>query len=95
MTSQNSIAQALDRARGLLSYLVEHREELEPNSAGAKQLQNMAVHVTNIEEWVAAAPVDPSNAVKRLRDFSNTIERLKVPSDSSRGTRSVCQELVE
>ena len=95
VTSQNSIAQALDRARGLLSYLVEHREELEPNSAGAKQLQNMAVHVTNIEEWVATAPVDPSNAVKRLRDFSNTIERLKVPSDSSRSTRSVCQELVE
>ncbi len=95
MTSQNTIAQALERARELLSYLVEHREELEPNSAGAKQLQNMAVHVTSIEEWLATAPVDPSNAVKRLRDFSNTIERLKVPGDSASTIRSVCQELVE
>jgi len=95
VTSQNTIAQALERAREMLSYLVEHREELEPNSAGAKQLQNMAVHVTSIEEWLASAPVDPSNAVKRLRDFSNTIDRLKVPGDSAPTTRSVCQELVE
>lgn len=95
VTSQNTIAQALERARELLSYLVEHREELDPSSAGTKQLQNMAVHVTSIEEWLATAPADPSNAVKRLRDFSNTIERLKVPGDSARTTRSVCLELVE
>src|SRR5688572_4056038 len=95
VTSQNTIAQALERSRELLSYLVDHREELEPNSAGAKQLQNMAVHVTSIEEWLASAPADPSNAVKRLRDFSNTIERLKVPGDSAPTTRSACQELVE
>jgi len=95
VTSQNSIAQALERARALLSYLVEHREELDPGSAGAKQLQNMVVHVTSIEEWLASAPEDPSNAVKRLRDFSNTIERLKVPADAAPTTRSVCLELVE
>lgn len=95
MTSQNSIAQALERARGLLSYLAEHREECEPQGAGAKQLQNMAVHVSSIEEWIACAPDDPSNAVRRLRDFSNTIGRLKVPSDSARTTGSVCLELIE
>ena len=95
VTNQNTVEQALERARELLSYLVEHRGECGPDGAGAKQLQNMAVHVTSIEEWVAGAPVDPSNAVRRLRDFSNTIERLKVPSDSARATRNVCLELIE
>ena len=95
MTSDNTIAQALERARGLLSYLVEHREECEPNGAGAKQLQNMVVHVASIEQWVARAPDDASNAVRRLRDFSKTIERLKVLCESARTTRNVCQELIE
>jgi len=95
VTSQNTIAQTLERARGLLSYLVEHREECAPNGPGAKQLQNIGAHVANIEEWVACAGNDPSNAVKRLRDFSNTVERLKVPCDSAPTTRGACVELVE
>jgi hypothetical protein len=95
MKNQITVAQALERARGLLSYLVEHRDDCAPSGAGARQLQNMAVHVTNIEEWVASEPADPTNAVKRLRDFSNTIERLKVPDDSATDTRNACQELIE
>jgi len=95
MENQNTVAETLQRARGLLTYLVEHREDCAASGAGAKQLQNMAVHVTNIEEWVAGNPVDPTNAVKRLRDFANTIERLKVPGDSARATRNACQELIE
>jgi hypothetical protein len=95
VTTQNTIEQALERARGLLAYLVEHRAECGPGGAGAKQLQNMSAHVTSIEEWVACAPVDPSNAVRRLRDFSNTIERLKVPDESARTTRGACLELIE
>ena len=55
----------------------------------------MAVHVTSIEEWIACDPADPSNAVRRLRDFSNTIKRLKVPSESARNTGNVCMELIE
>jgi hypothetical protein len=95
MTTQNKIAQALERARGLLTYLAEHREDCGPKGAGAKQLQNMAVHVTNIEEFIARAPEDASNAVRRLRDFTSTIERLKVPADSARTAGSACEELIE
>ena len=95
MKNQNTVAEALERARGLLSYLVEHREDCAASGAGAKQLQNMSVHVTNIQEWIAGDPADPTNAVKRLRDFANTIERLKVPGDSARATRDACQELID
>ena len=95
MNNQNTVAEALQRARAHLTYLVEHREDCAASGAGAKQLQNMAVHVTNIEEWIAGEPVDPTNAVKRLRDFANTIERLKVPDDSARDTRNACQELID
>jgi|SRR5688572_20074533 len=95
MDKQNTVAGALQRARAHLTYLVEHREDCAASGAGAKQLQNMSVHVTNIEEWIAGEPVDPTNAVKRLRDFANTIERLKVPDDSARDTRNTCQELID
>ena len=95
MTNQFAIAQTLERARGLLSYLADNRQECEPKGPGATQLRNMVGFVASIEAWVVSASADFSNAVKRLRDFSNTIERLEVPPDSIRDTRGVRLELIE
>ena len=55
----------------------------------------MAVFVRSIEQWITGASDDFSNAVKRLRDFSNTIERLKVPPEATRDTSGVRLELIE
>ena len=81
MTTPNTIAQTLERARGLLSHLVDQNQHDQytargPVVLGGTQLRNMLVHVSNIEARVADI-VDPANAVKRLRDFSKIIERHK------------------
>lgn len=75
MTNPSSIAQTLERARGLLSDLVD-----QDKAPGSTQLQNMLIHVSNIQARVVGAGEDPTNAVKRLRDFSLVIKRYK-PDD--------------
>ena len=82
MTNPNTIAQTLERARGLLSNLADQQEAdqlrvREPAPISASRLRNMMSHVENIKLRVADSTVDSSNAVKRLRDFSKTIERYK------------------
>ena len=82
MTTPNTIAQSLERARGLLSHLVDQNQvdqykAREPAALGGTQLRNMLVHVANIEARVADTAEDPANAAKRLRDFSKVIERHK------------------
>jgi hypothetical protein len=82
VTTPNTIAQTLERARGLLSHLVdqnqvEQYQERGPAALGGTQLRNMLTHISNIEARVADPAVDSSNAAKRLRDFSKIIERHK------------------
>ena len=82
MTTSNTIAQTLERARGLLAHLVDQNEVDEykthaPVALGGTQLRNILTHVTNIEARVADTVEDPANAVKRLRDFSKLIERYR------------------
>jgi hypothetical protein len=82
VTTPNTIAQTLERARGLLSHLVDQTEvdqykARESATLGGTRLRNMLVHVSNIEARVADVAEDPANAVKRLRDFSKIIERHK------------------
>ena len=82
MTTPNTIAQTLERARGLLSHLVDQNEVDQyrargPTVLGGTQLRNMLIHVSNIEARVADTAEDPANAVKRLRDFAKIIERHK------------------
>jgi hypothetical protein len=95
VTNQIAIAQSLEHARGLLAYLADNRQECELKGPGASQLRNMAVFVRSIEQWITGASDDFSNAVKRLRDFSNTIERLKVPPQATSDTSGVRLELIE
>jgi hypothetical protein len=82
VTTPNTIAQTLERARGLLSHLVDQNQVDQykargPATLGGTQLRNMLVHVSNIEARVADTGGDPANAAKRLRDFSKIIERHK------------------
>ena len=82
MTNPNTIAQTLERARGLLSHLVDQNEvdeyrAREPARLGSTELRNILIHVSNIEARVADVAEDPANAIKRLRDFSKIIERHK------------------
>ena len=82
MTNPNTIAQTLERARGLLSSLLDQHEVdqarvREPAPISASQLRNMMNHVANIKLRVADSGEDSANAAKRLRDFSKTIERYK------------------
>jgi hypothetical protein len=81
VTTPNTIAQPLERARGLLSHLVDQNEvdqykAREPARLGSTQLRNMLIHVSNIGARAATVD-DPANAAKRLRDFSRIIERHK------------------
>jgi len=79
MTTTNTIAQTLERARGLLSQLVDQNQADQYQAGGpvltSTQLKNMLIHVSNIESRVAETAEDPGNAAKRLRDFSRIIER--------------------
>ena len=80
VTTPNTIAQTLERARGLLAQLVDQNQvdrykARGPAVLGGTQLKNMLIHVSNMEARVAATAEDPANAVKRLRDFSRIIER--------------------
>jgi hypothetical protein len=82
VTTPDTIAQTLERARGLLSHLVDqdeldHYKSREPARLGGTQLRNMLAQVSNIEARVADVAEDPANAVKRLRDYSKIIERHK------------------
>jgi len=80
VTNPTTIAQTLERSRGLLSHLVDQNEvdrykARERARLGGTQLRNMLVHVSNIESRVVDVAHDSANAVKRLRDFSRIIER--------------------
>lgn len=83
MTTPNTVVQTLERARGLLSHLVDQNEVDQYKARGtatlgSTQLRNMLILVSNIEARAAATVVeDPANAAKRLRDFSKIIERHK------------------
>ena len=48
-------------------------------------LLRMLVHVVNIQKSVDQGSDDPANAIKRLRDFANTIERLDLGDENHDG----------
>ncbi len=83
MTTPNTIAQTLERARGLLAHLVDQNEvdqykAREPARLGGTQTPEHAGprFEHRGREW-RMWPKTPRTAVKRLRDFSKIIERHK------------------
>jgi hypothetical protein len=71
----------LDQARVLLRDLIARLQAREPASQTPGSLMRMLVHLVNIQKAVELAPADPSNAVKRLRDFAKTLGRLGPHAD--------------
>jgi len=86
--------QTLQRARGLLSSLVDQYQPPAVKAVSPTQLRNMLVHVANMEARIASTEQHPENAINRLRAFSNTIERLQTPADAGRPLSNICLELV-
>ena len=100
MTILNTIAETLERARELLSQLLDQNQVDKdkpsgPGVIGDTQLRNMLVHISNIASRLAAIAADPANAVKRLRDFSKIIERHKPSAQELVATlRSAADQLL-
>jgi hypothetical protein len=57
-------------------------------------LLRMLVHVVNIQKSVDQSADDPANAIKRLRDFANTIERLDLGAENMVDAQDVRTRLI-
>ncbi len=57
-------------------------------------LLRMLVHVVNIQKSVDQGCDDPANAIKRLRDFANTIERLDLGAENQADAQDIRGRLI-
>jgi len=94
--SQLTTTESLDQARTLLGELINRVQT--DSSAGHPQpspsLLPILGHVVNIQKVAGQSSEDPANAVKRLRDFANTIERLDLRGENIADTQDVRVQLV-
>jgi len=57
-------------------------------------LSRILLHMVNIQKVADQPSEDSANAVKRLRDFANTIERLDLSGDSMTNTHDTRIQLI-
>ena len=57
-------------------------------------LTRILVHIENIQKVADQPSEDPANAVKRLRDFANTIERLDLNGEDLAKAQDIRSQLV-
>ena len=57
-------------------------------------LSRILLHMVNIQKVADQPSQDPTNAVKRLRDFANTIERLDLRAESMTSTHDIQGQLI-
>ncbi len=93
MTDSRQICDSLELARSLLRELIEMHQTRDPGRPPTLLLP-IVVHLANIQKLVEASG-EPSNAIKRLRDFAQTVERRTLPDGESNEIESVRQRLVE
>jgi len=67
----------VEQARNLLRLVFKHEQTRDPRGSDAGTLERMLGHLHNIEKSVTASMEDHVNASKRLRDFAETLERMK------------------
>ena len=67
----------VEQARNLLRIVFKHEQARDPRGSDAGTLERMLGHLHNIEKSVTASMEDHVNASKRLRDFAETLERMK------------------
>jgi hypothetical protein len=67
----------VEQARNLLRVVFKHEQARDPRGSDTGTLERMLGHLHNIEKSVTASMEDHVNASKRLRDFADTLERMK------------------
>ena len=67
----------VEHARNLLRAVFKNEQSRDPRGSDAGTLERMLGHLHNIEKSVTASMEDHVNASKRLRDFAETLERMK------------------
>jgi len=67
----------VEQARNLLRVIFKHEQARDPRGTDTGSLERMLGHLHNIEKSVTASMQDHVNASKRLRDFAETLERMK------------------
>ena len=67
----------VETARNLLRVVFKHEQARDPRGSDAGTLERMLGHLHNIEKSVTASMEDHVNASKRLRDFAETLDRMK------------------
>jgi len=94
--STQTIHESLGRACALLRDLID---QLQSGAANGQtqtpaSLSRILLHVVNIQKVADQPSEDSANAVKRLRDFANTIERLDLSGESNTNTHDIRSQLV-
>jgi hypothetical protein len=73
----------VEQARNLLRTIFKYEQSRDPRGSDTGSLERMLGHLHNIEKSVTASMQDHVNASKRLRDFAETLERMKERLSSS------------
>ena len=91
MANAQQTCQSIQLARSLLRELIEMHQAQEPDKTPTLFLP-ILVHLANIHDLVEASG-EPSNAIKRLRDFAQTVERRTLQDGDSDEIASVRRRL--
>ena len=67
----------VEQARNLLRIIFKYEQARDPRGTDTGSLERMLGHLHNIEKSVTASMQDHVNASKRLRDFAETLERMR------------------
>ena len=96
MPSTQTIHESLGRACALMRDLID---QLQSDAAISQtqtpaSLSRILLHMVNIQKVTDQPTEDSANAVKRLRDFANTIERLDLRGASMTSTHDIQCQLI-
>lgn len=94
MQSPDNSNESLDQARTLLRELIDRLQTDAPGGQAPTSLLRLLVHIANIQRAVQQSDDDRANAIKRLRDFANTIERLDAKDLTATGSDEVRRQLI-
>jgi len=67
----------VEQARNLLRTIFKYEQSRDPRGTDTGSLERMLGHLHNIEKSVTTSMQDHVNASKRLKDFAETLERMK------------------
>jgi hypothetical protein len=92
--SPHTSQESLEQARILLRELIDRLQADAQSGQAPTSLLRLLVHIANIQRAVELSSEDFGNAVKRLRDFANTIERMDSTGTKSANSNDIRVQLV-